>query len=170
MKLKIEPQMIEDIVHEALKHVSREKKKYQINIDIKDDFLMADMDARLIIQVIINLVDNAIKYTPFGSTIDIISYRKDEKIYVAVCDTGDGIPNEEKTKIFEKFYTLNNVLADSKKSIGLGLSLCKSIVEAHGGKIYVSDNHPKGTIFTFTLPATKINLENGDYILNENIY
>ena len=64
--------------------------------------------------------------------------------------------------IFEKFYTLNNVLADSKKSIGLGLSLCKSIVEVHGGNIYVLDNYPKGSIFTFTLPATKINLNNGD--------
>ncbi len=73
-------------------------------------------------------------------------------------------------KIFEKFYTLNNVLADSKKSIGLGLSLCKSIVEVHGGNIYVLDNYPKGSIFTFTLPATKINLNNGDPKLKENIY
>lgn len=160
MKLKIEPQMIEDIVNEALKHVNREKKKYRIKIDIKDDYLMADMDARLIIQVIINLVDNAIKYTPIGSMINIISYQKDEMIYIEVRDTGEGIPDIEKSKVFEKFYTLNNVLADSKKSIGLGLSLCKSIVEAHGGRIYVSDNKPKGSIFTFTLPATKINLDN----------
>lgn len=162
MKLKIEPQMIEDIVYEALKHVNREKKRYQINIDIQDDYLMADMDARLIIQVIINLIDNAIKYTPFGSTINIVSFQKDEMIYVEVCDTGDGIPDEEKSRIFEKFYTLNNVLADSKKSIGLGLSLCKSIVEAHGGKIYVTDNDPNGSIFTFTLPATKIHLLDGN--------
>ena len=168
MKLKIEPQMIEDIVNEALKHVNREKKKYQINIDIKDDFLMADMDARLIIQVIINLVDNAIKYSPLGSIIDIVAYQKEEMIYMEVRDTGEGIPKEEKVKIFEKFYTLNNVLADSKKSIGLGLSLCKSIVEAHGGNIYVVDNYPKGSIFTFTLPATKITLNNGDPKLNLN--
>ena len=160
--------MIEDIVNEALKHVNREKKKYQINIDIKDDFLMADMDARLIIQVIINLVDNAIKYSPLGSIIDIVAYQKEEMIYMEVRDTGEGIPKEEKVKIFEKFYTLNNVLADSKKSIGLGLSLCKSIVEAHGGNIYVVDNYPKGSIFTFTLPATKITLNNGDPKLNLN--
>lgn len=57
-----------------------------------------------------------------------------------------------------KFYTLNNGLIDSKKSIGLGLALCKSIVDAHGGKIYVTNNKPNGSIFTFTLPATKINL------------
>lgn len=163
MKLKIEPQMIEDIVNEALAHVNREKKNYQIKVDIKDDYLMADMDARLIIQVIINLVDNAIKYTPIGSIIKIVSYKKDEMVYIEVYDSGEGIPDNEKSKIFEKFYTLNNVLVDSKKSIGLGLSLCKSIVEAHGGNIYVTDNKPQGSIFIFTLPATKINLNNGGY-------
>lgn len=169
MKLKIEPQMIEDVVGEALTHVNREKKNYRIKVDIKDDYLMADMDARLIIQVIINLVDNAIKYTSIGSIIEIVSYKKNEMIFIEVRDNGDGIPDIDKLKIFEKFYTLNNVLVDSKKSIGLGLSLCKSIVEAHGGKIYVSDNKPKGAIFTFTLPATKIDLNNGNYQIDENI-
>ena len=124
MKLKIEPQMIEDIVNEALAHVNREKKKYQIKVDIQDDYLMADMDARLIIQVIINLVDNAIKYTPVGSIIDIVSYQREDMIVIEVRDNGEGIPDKEKNKIFEKFYTLNNKLVDSKKSIGLGLALC----------------------------------------------
>ena len=119
MKLKIEPQMIEDIVNEALAHVNREKKKYQIKVDIQDDYLMADMDARLIIQVIINLVDNAIKYTPVGSIIDIVSYQREDMIVIEVRDNGEGIPDKEKNKIFEKFYTLNNKLVDSKKSIGL---------------------------------------------------
>lgn len=169
MRLKIEPQMIEDIVNEALTHVNREKKNYHVEVDIKDDYLMADMDARLIIQVIINLVDNAIKYTPIGSTIKISSYKKDEMIYIEVCDNGVGIPDKDKYKIFEKFYTLNNVLVDSKKSIGLGLSLCKSIVEAHKGTIYVSDNKPKGSVFTFTLPATKINLDNEEYKMDKGI-
>lgn len=158
MKLKIEPQMIEDIVNEALIHVNREKKKYKIKTDFKGDYLMADVDARLIIQVIINLVDNAIKYTPIGSTIEIVSYQEEDMIYIEVCDNGKGIPDTEKAKVFEKFYTLNNGLIDSKKSIGLGLALCKSIVDAHGGKIYVTNNKPNGSIFTFTLPATKINL------------
>lgn len=163
MKLKIEPQMIEDIVNEALAHVNREKKKYQIKVDIQDDYLMADMDARLIIQVIINLVDNAIKYTPVGSIIDIVSYQREDMIVIEVRDNGEGIPDKEKNKIFEKFHTLNNKLVDSKKSIGLGLALCKSIIQAHQGTITVTDNKPKGTIFTFTLPATKIVLENKDY-------
>ncbi len=169
MKLKIEPQMIEDIVNEALAHVNREKKKYQIKVDIKDDYLMADMDARLIIQVIINLVDNAIKYTPVGSTIDIVCYQKDQMVFIEVRDNGEGIPDGEKTKIFKKFYTLNNRIADSKKSVGLGLSLCKSIVEAHGGVVYVSDNIPKGAIFTFTLRATKIDLNTSNYEIKEFI-
>ena len=63
-----------------------------------------------------------------------------------------------KNKIFEKFYTVNHSVVDSKKSMGLGLSLCKSIVEAHGGVISVKDNQPTGAIFTFSLPATKITI------------
>ena len=113
--------------------------------------------------VIANLIDNAIKYTPVGSIIDIVSYQREDMIVIEVRDNGEGIPDKEKNKIFEKFYTLNNKLVDSKKSIGLGLALCKSIIQAHQGTLTVTDNKPKGTIFTFTLPATKIVLENKDY-------
>ena len=75
-----------------------------------------------------------------------------------MCDNGSGIKDIDKNKIFEKFYTVNHSVVDSKKSMGLGLSLCKSIVEAHGGAISVKDNHPTGAIFTFNLPATKITI------------
>ena len=68
------------------------------------------------------------------------------------------IKDIDKNKIFEKFYTVNHSVVDSKKSMGLGLSLCKSIVEAHGGVISVKDNQPTGAIFTFSLPATKITI------------
>jgi len=73
-----------------------------------------------------------------------------------VSDDGEGIGDEEKGKIFQMFYTGSNPIADSRRSLGLGLSLCKSIVLAHGGEIAVQDNHPKGTIFTFTLPAGEV--------------
>ena len=159
MKLRIEPQMLEEVIETALKHVSRNKKYYQILINLKNEYLMADMDARLIIQVLINIIDNAIKYTPVGSLIEIIAYQKEKTVFVEIRDNGDGIPDEEKTNVFDKFYSLNKTVIDSKKSIGLGLSLCKSIIEAHGGTIFVTDNHPKGSIFTFTLPATEITID-----------
>jgi two-component system sensor histidine kinase KdpD len=158
VKLRIEPEVIEDVIDESLSHVSRIKDNRKIKVNIADDFLMADMDARLIVQVLINLINNAIKYTEDESTISINAYQIKNNVYIEVCDNGSGIKDIDKNKIFEKFYTVNHSVVDSKKSMGLGLSLCKSIVEAHGGVISVKDNHPTGAIFTFSLPATKITI------------
>lgn len=158
VKLRIEPEVIEDVIDESLSHVSRIKDNRKIKLNIADDFLMADMDARLIVQVLINLINNAIKYTEDESTISINAYQIKNNVYIEVCDNGSGIKDIDKNKIFEKFYTVNHSVVDSKKSMGLGLSLCKSIVEAHGGVISVKDNHPTGAIFTFSLPATKITI------------
>lgn len=160
VKLRIEPEVIEDVIDESLSHVSRIKDNRKIKVSISDDFLMADMDARLIVQVLINLINNAIKYTEDDSTISINAYQIEDYVYIEVCDNGSGIEDKDKDKIFEKFYTVNHSIVDSKKSMGLGLALCKSIVEAHGGVISVKDNHPTGAIFTFSLPATKITINN----------
>ena len=73
-------------------------------------------------------------------------------------DDGPGIPDDQKSRIFEMFYSGTNKIADSRRSLGLGLSLCKSIVTAHGGTISISDNQPKGATFTFTLPAGEVEL------------
>lgn len=164
VKLRIEPEVIEDVIDESLSHVSKNKDNHKIKVNISDDFLMADMDARLIVQVLINLINNAIKYTEDDSIISINAYQIEDYVYIEVCDNGSGIEDKDKDKIFEKFYTVNHSIVDSKKSIGLGLALCKSIVEAHGGVISVKDNHPTGAIFTFSLPATKITI-NKDIIV-----
>ena len=164
VKLRIEPEVIEDVIDESLSHVSRIKDNRKIKVNIFDDFLMADMDARLIVQVLINLINNAIKYTENDSTISINAYQIEDYVYIEVCDNGSGIEDKDKDKIFEKFYIVNHSIVDSKKSMGLGLALCKSIVEAHGGVISVKDNHPTGAIFTFSLPATKITI-NKDIIV-----
>ena len=116
------------------------------------------MDVRLIVQVMINLIDNAVKYTPADSVIEIRTEKKDKWIVVSVSDNGPGIPDEQKPRIFEMFYSGANKIADSRRSLGLGLFLCRSIVTAHGGTIEVSDNHPHGTVFTFTLPAGEVRL------------
>ena len=164
VKLRIEPEVIEDVIDESLSNVSKNKDNHKIKVNISDDFLMADMDARLIVQVLINLINNAIKYTEDDSTISIKAYQIEDYVYIEVCDNGSGIEDKDKDKIFEKFYTVNHSIVDSKKSMGLGLALCKSIVEAHGGVISVKDNHPTGAIFTFSLPATKITI-NKDIIV-----
>ena len=119
---------------------------------------MAQMDARLIVQVLINIIDNAIKYTPPGSDIEIGWKRQGKWILISIADNGPGIPDEAKPHIFEMFYSASNRIADSRRSMGLGLALCKAIVNAHGGEITVSDNAPHGSVFTFSVPAGEVEL------------
>ena len=109
-------------------------------------------------QVIINLVDNAVKYTPPGSEIQISSRLDGSQAILSVSDNGAGISAEAKQHIFEMFYTANAKLPDSRRSLGLGLALCRSIVTAHGGSIAVTDNIPHGAVFTLSLPAEEVTL------------
>lgn len=146
-------ELMDEVVSEALKHINRKSKEHTIRVTSGKDFILAHIDAKLIVQVIINLVDNAIKYTPVGSVIEIHTDQKEQWVTVSVSDNGPGIPDEQKPRIFDMFYSGANKVVDSRRSLGLGLSLCKSIVTAHGGTISVSDNQPNGTVFTFTLPA-----------------
>jgi len=153
MELHPQPQLVEEIVSEAMVHIGRKKPRQTVTVSHEDDLLLAKCDVRLILQVIINLVDNAIKYTPEGASIHISTKRVDDDVVFCVADNGPGIPDQEKESVFRMFYTGATAIADSRRSIGLGLSLCKSIVNAHGGEIAVTDNDPTGTVFTFTIPT-----------------
>ena len=156
MKLNTQPQLVEEMVSEALQHISRKRSEHNIVVHHQDELLLAKCDARLIVQVIINLVDNAIKYTPVGSHIEIATRGDNGCAVVTVADDGPGISDDEKERIFQMFYTGSNPIADSRRSLGLGLGLCKSIIAAHGGVISVADNQPKGTVFTFTVPSGEV--------------
>jgi len=156
MELRTQPQLAEEIVSEAMQHISRKRSEHTITVRHEDELLLAQCDARLIVQTIINLVDNAIKYTPAGSHIWVSTRREDHMAVFSVADDGPGIPDQEKKLIFQMFYTSATAVADSRRSLGLGLGLCKSIVSAHGGTISVFDNQPVGTVFTFTVPAGEV--------------
>ncbi|KAF6573597.1 hypothetical protein G9G54_23915 [Paenibacillus sp. EKM212P] len=102
---------------------------------------------------------NAIKYTQDGSHITIFARHERHIVIVEISDDGPGISSEEvKVRLFEMFYTADNIHGDGRRGLGLGLSLCKSIVNAHGGTIGVKDNVPKGTVFYFTLQAEEVNV------------
>ncbi len=156
MELHFTTELLGDVIDEALKHVHGKADGQKITVDLKDELLLVKIDARLIAQVIVNLVDNAIKYTPQTSEIRITAERVGDRVFVTVADDGDGIPNELKPRVFEMFYTGKNDVADSRRSIGLGLPLCRSIVNAHGGEITLTDNAPHGDVFTFSLPAGEV--------------
>ena len=151
-------ELMDEVVAEALRHIDRHSGEHTIRSSASDDLILAKIDAKLIVQVLINLVDNAIKYTPAGSVIEIHAEKQNRWVVVTVSDNGPGIPDEQKPRIFDMFYSGANRAADSRRSLGLGLALCKSIVTAHGGTISVSDNRPQGTVFTFTLPAGEVEL------------
>ena len=156
--MNIEPELLDDIFVEALSHLDRNACKHHIETKLGDDMLMADMDARLVVQVVINIVNNAVKYTPEGSHITLSARRSNQLIVVEIADDGPGIPDEAKSKLFEMFYTAGNERGDGRRGLGLGLALCKSIVTAHGGTIEAADNHPQGTVFRFTLRASEVTL------------
>lgn len=158
MNLNFTAELIDEVVAEAVKHVHMRQGRQKITVVHKDEFLLAKMDTRLIIQVIINILDNAIKYTPKDSMITITTEKQKDKAIISIADNGAGIPDELKERVFDMFYTGANKLADSRRSIGLGLALCKSIISVHGGEIFVKDNVPSGAIFTFTLPIGEIKI------------
>lgn len=156
MALRPSAELVEEIVTEALNHVGRGRTDHVITFICKDEWLMARADARLIVQVVVNIVDNALKYTPSGSHIDITAAREDDKVAVTIADDGPGVPPEVGERVFEMFFSGSNRAADSRRSLGLGLALCRSIITAHGGIISLSQNQPHGAVFRFTLPAEEV--------------
>lgn len=158
LDLRIQPELLEEVAGEALQHLNRRSAEYPIRVDIEDDLLMAKMDSRLITQVIINIVNNAVKYTPPGTDITLSARREGDTVRVEIADTGPGIPQEAQGRLFQMFYTAGNDRGDGRRGLGLGLALCKSIVEAHGGEIGMRANEPHGSVFFFTLQAEEIKL------------
>lgn len=153
MNLHMSDDLVDDAVAEAMRHLNRKSVEHTIKVESREKFLLARMEAKLIVQVIINIVDNAIKYTPKGSHILVRTWKQGDMAYVSISDDGNGIAPEMKGRLFDMFSCGANKISDSRRSLGLGLPLCKSIINAHGGEITVSDNKPHGTVFTFTLPT-----------------
>lgn len=160
LSLHTEAQLLDDVFQEALKHIDRRAQEHRISVELPDDLIMARMDVQLIIQVIINIVNNAIKYTPPGSHIVLRAEKDGSMACVSISDDGPGISDEAKAHLFDLFYTANKKRGDDRRGMGLGLNLCRSIVTAHGGEIRVYDNVPRGSVFTFTLPLEEVKIFN----------
>ena len=156
---ELEPELVGEVIADAMTHIDRSSAQHKVTTVIADDYLMAYMDARLIEQVLINLVNNAVKYTPTGSTICVSAESPGGSVLVS--DNGPGIADESKGKIFDMFYTEAKT-GDSRRGLGLGLALFESIVTAHGGEISVSDAEPHGAVFTFSLPEVKTDEQGTD--------
>lgn len=152
LEIKKSEEIVEEIVSESIQHLKSRLNNHKLSIDMPKEVLFVPMDGKLIEQVIINLVDNAIKYTPEQSEINIRVFRKGNSVYFEVSDNGPGINKEDINHLFEIFYKGNKNNVDSRRGCGLGLSICRSIVLAHGGEILVKNNKECGAKFIFNLP------------------
>ena len=162
MNIRLQTELLDEVIAEALQHISRAKTEHRIVFRSSEEFMLVRVDARMIMQVVINMVDNAIKYTQKDSEITISTQKCKDKAVVRIEDNGPGIPDEMKPLVFEMFYSGAKNIADSRRSLGLGLSLCKSIITAHDGELVLSDNVPHGAVFTFSLPIEEVNLHEQD--------
>lgn len=158
LNIRMQAELLDEVITEALQHISRKKSEHKVIYNASEDFIIVKVDARLIMQVIINIVDNAIKYTPIGSEIIISTENKGNMAIVSIADNGAGISDEMKPLVFDMFYSGAKNIADSRRSLGLGLALCKAIVTAHGGELELTDNVPHGAVFTFSLPLEEVDL------------
>ncbi len=153
--LRLTGELIEDIFAEAVAHV-RPDEGHTVTVEPISEILMVRADSRLIVQVLVNLIGNALKYTPSGSTVRLSAKRQGDEAVISVADDGPGIPPREKEQVFDMFFVGSNAPSAGRKSLGLGLALCRTIVNTHGGRIWVEDNSPHGAVFSFTLPIEEV--------------
>jgi two-component system sensor histidine kinase KdpD len=144
---------LEEIVGSALARVEKRLGQRRIDIDLPRDIPLVPLDPLLIEQVLINLLDNAIKYTPEASPIQISAFVEGSAIHVTVADRGPGLAPGGETKIFEKFY--RGPEAGTRSGAGLGLAVARGMVEAHGGRITAESRAGGGALFRFTLPLAE---------------
>lgn len=153
--LKIEPNNMKDIVMGAI-HTLRaliENKKMDLVVEIPEGLPLVAADRDRIGQVVINFLSNAVKYTPpGGKVVAKLTRRRDGELITSVEDNGIGISEEDQEQLFSKFFRVDSSLTREIGGSGLGLSICKTIVELHGGKIWVESEVGKGSTFSFSLP------------------
>lgn len=145
---------IQDIVGVALSGFSEVRETHEIKVLTEPDLPLIRADFNLVAQVLINLLDNAFKYSPEGSGIELTWRLDGEEVVATVGDRGPGISPEDRERVFDKFYRLGAV--HHVTGTGLGLSICKGIVEAHGGWIRIENRPGGGSLFVFGLPAARL--------------
>lgn len=142
----------EELVAEAVYRIRKIASKHIVKTVIPENLVMVSVDSGLIEQVLINLLDNAMKYTEEGTMIEVSFKTEENKVVFEVKDYGKGMLEEEIPYVFERFYTSSKGGDSNRKGTGLGLAICKSIVNAHGGEIQVNNHSQGGACFTFYIP------------------
>ncbi len=149
-----------DIIDSVYININKLAEHHRLVIKVPDGLPAVFVDKTYIGQVLTNLVENAVKFSPEGSEITIEAGPAENSVIMSVIDRGTGIPDGYENKVFDRFYQAESIATGKKKGTGLGLSICKGIIEAHGSKIWVESEFGKGSRFSFALPCTEVREEN----------
>jgi signal transduction histidine kinase len=160
LKLNRQPEDIGEVINKAVAaiQVQAQGKGISLTTDLPAGLPLCDIDSHRIGQVLRNLLENAIAHTGNGSSIMVTAEKQDNRVKVSVTDTGEGIPAEDLPYIFERFYRVDKSRARATGGSGLGLTIARRLVEAHGGKIEAQSEVGKGSRFSFTVPVSSPNL------------
>jgi two-component system sensor histidine kinase KdpD len=142
---------LDEVVGPALARLEGRLRDHTVNTAFPADLPLVLVDGVLLEQVVVNLVENAAKYAPPGSAIDLSASASDREVIVEVADRGPGIPSGEEARIFDKFYRARPA---REGGVGLGLTICRGIIEAHGGRIWAENRSGGGALFRFSIPLT----------------
>lgn len=153
LRLSREACDVSDLVSSSIEAVSNRLNGRQVRANVDPELPLVDVDFVLFVQVLVNLLDNAAKYSPADKPIEITASRHDDRVVITVDDRGPGIPEEDRVRVFDKFYRVQR--PGSVSGTGLGLSICKGIVEAHGGDIRAEGRPGGGARIRLTLPLAE---------------
>ena len=145
---------IDELIHDVLGRLQPELQGREVTLDVPDDLPPVELDYMEVDQVLTNLIENAVRYTPPESPIEISARVEGNEMVVSVADRGPGIPPDDLARIFDKFYRVKSIRTKSPQApgSGLGLAVSRGMVEAHGGRIWAENRPGGGAIFRFTLP------------------
>ena len=143
---------LDEIVGAALSRLEERLRNHTVKTTFPPDLPMVQIDGVLLEQVMLNLLENAAKYAPPGSSIDLSASAGDREVVVEVADRGQGIPGGEEVRIFDKFYRAKPA---REGGVGLGLTICRGIIEAHGGRIWAENRTGGGAVFRFAVPLSE---------------
>ena len=153
LQLKKDWQPLQEVIGSSLRHLDKRLAGREVKLDISADLPLVPIDEISVEQVLVNLLDNVLQYTPSGSPIDISASLRDNAVTVEVVDHGPGLPAGTEERAFQKFFRAHPAGMDgARRGIGLGLAICRGIIEAHGGTICASNRPEGGAAFRFTLP------------------
>ncbi|MBN1189116.1 MAG: PAS domain S-box protein [Dehalococcoidales bacterium] len=162
IRLEKEPVQLSSLARQVVRRIGNLSPGHTFEVDFQDEFPDVTVEPQLMEEVLTNLVENAVKYSPDGGRVTVSGEYSGESVRVSVADEGIGIPEDDLGKLFQKFQRIEKGTAKKIQGTGLGLYICKAVIEAHGGKLEVSSHVGKGSRFSFTLPLEQARKDHTD--------